>query len=120
MVAWNDIFLERFAETVRPLRDLANTNGKYIWLPMQEEIFNKVKTQFSNSHLNNYFELHRVTYLFTGAGKPSNDESNKHVGFSAILMQQDEKGQYLPIQFASRNISPVEAKYFQLELESEP
>ena len=33
MVAWNDIFLERFAETVRPLRDLTNTKGKYIWLP---------------------------------------------------------------------------------------
>ena len=69
MVAWNDIFIARFAELVRPLRDLANSKGKYVWLPEHDKIFSEVKEKFSENCLNNYFQLDRETFLFTDAGK---------------------------------------------------
>ena len=117
MVAWNDIFIARFAELVRPLRDLANSKGKYVWLPEHDKIFSEVKEKFSENCLNNYFQLDRETFLFTAAGKKSNDPANKHGGFSAILAQKDEHGNFLPIHFASRSIAPLETGYSQLELE---
>ena len=62
--------------------------------------------------------MDRETFLFTDAGKKSNDPNNKHGGFSAILCQKDESGNFLPIEFASRSIAPVETGYSQIELEA--
>ena len=118
MTSWQDIFLMRFAELVRPLRDLANTKGPFTWTDYHQEVFEEIKNRLSEHCLNNYFRLDCKTYLFTDAGKKSNDPKNNHGGFSAILAQTDENGNYLPIHFASRSISPVESRYSQVEIES--
>ena len=52
MVAWNDLFVERFAEIVRPLRDLAKQLGKFIWLPKHQKAFEEVKDKLSEHCLN--------------------------------------------------------------------
>ena len=118
-IAWNDTYLFRFAELVRPLRDLAKSKGSYDWTPTHEKAFQSLKDNLCNDCLNNYFREDRETVIFCDAGKTSFDENNKGGGFSAILAQIDENtGSFLPIHFASRSISPTEAKWSQVELES--
>ena len=117
-VAWNDIYLDHFAEKVRPLRDLANKKGTFTWLPEHQKVFDEVKESLSQYCLNNYFQIERKTYIYTDAGKKSHDSSNPYGGFSAILAQADENGNQIPIQFASRSISPTEKNWSQCEIEA--
>ena len=121
MVAWNDTFILRFAELVRPLRDLARTKGTYLWLPIHEKAFQTLKTALCEECLNNYFQEDLETFLFTDAGKVafSDPAPSQGGGFSAVLAQKCPKtGSFLPIHFASRSISKVEASYSQPELEA--
>ena len=69
MLAWNDIFIKKFAQIVRPLRDLANSKEKYEWKQIHQDAFDTVKKELSEHCLNNYFREDRETYLFTDAGK---------------------------------------------------
>ena len=118
MTAWNDIFIKKFAQIVRPLRDLANSKEKYEWKQIHQDAFDTVKKELSEHCLNNYFREDRETYLFTDAGKNAYDKENQNGGFSAILAQKDENGNFLPIHFSSRSISPTERKWGQVELEA--
>ena len=118
MVAWNDTFLYHFAQIVRPLRDLANSREPFVWKEEHEEAFQRVKHELSEHCLNNYFQEHRSTYLFTDAGKNSFDSKNNNAGFAAILAQKDEEGNFVIIHYASRSISPLEKKWSQPELEA--
>ena len=117
MVAWNDTFIHRFAELVRPLRDLANTVGSYLWTKEHDEAFQKVKDALCEDCLNNYFREDRETYLFTDASKKSHLDKRLG-GFAAILSQKTEAGNFVAIHFASRSINPTEAKWSQCELEA--
>ena len=38
-IAWNDTFVDRFAELIRPLWDLANTKGTFKWTPEHDKNF---------------------------------------------------------------------------------
>ena len=124
MVAWNDTFLHRFAELVRPLRDLARTKGEYLWQNIHQKAFETLKQALCEDCLNHYFREDRSTFLFTDAGKlqfkdPKDPAPSQGGGFSAILAQQcPETGAYLPIHFASRSISNVESAYSQVEIEA--
>ena len=118
MLAWNDIFIKKFAQIVRPLRDLANSKEKYEWKQIHQDAFDTVKKELSEHCLNNYFREDRETYLFTDAGKNAYDKENQNGGFSAILAQKDENGDFLAIHYSSRSISPTERKWGQVELEA--
>ena len=110
--------MHRFSELVRPLRDLANTKGTFNWTPEHNKIFEDLKTKLCEYCLNSYFYINRKTFLFTNAGKRSNNPANKYGGFPAILSQTDENRNFLPTHYASRSISPVENNYSKMEIES--
>ena len=118
MVAWNDTYIHRYAEIVRPLRDLANSKATFEWTDECDKAFLEVKKSLSEHCLNNYFREDRETYLFTDAGKRAHDSQNQYGGFAAILAQKDEKGNFLTIHYCSRSISSTEKSWGQVELEA--
>ena len=118
MCMWNDCFIPRYAEIVRPLRDLVSSKEKFVWLPKHESAFNEVKQKLAKHCMNNHFVEGRATYLFTDAGKKSHNPENQNGGFAAILAQKDKDDKLLTIAYSSRSISPVEAKWGQCELEA--
>ena len=118
-VGWNQRFIYRFSEIVMPLRILAKTSGKFIWLPEHEQAFQHLKNALCDNTMNNHFIKGRETYLFVDAGKQQHTR-NSPGALSAVLAQKhpDFEDEYLPIQFASRVLSDVETRYSQIELES--
>ena len=58
----SNVFIFRFAEIVRPLRDLASTKEKYEWKNMHQKAFEEIKEKLSEDVLNNHFEENRETY----------------------------------------------------------
>ena len=119
MVAWNDTYIHRYAQLVRPLRDLANAKEKkFEWKEEHQRAFIEVKNSLSEHCLNHYFQKERPTYLFTDAGKRSFDSNNPNGGFAAILSQKDENDNFVVIHYCSRSISPTEKKWSQVELEA--
>ena len=119
MCAWNDCFIHRYAEIVRPVRDLAASKVEFVWKPLHQEAFEEVKVKLANCSLNHHFEEGRETLLLTDAGKNAHDPAKRYAGFAAILSQREaETGQLLTIAYASRSISPTERKWGQIELEA--
>ena len=99
----------RLAELERPLRELIKKEAAWFWDVPQQLAFEEVKREITRAPVLAKFSLrrrHRVTA----------DSSAYALG--AALLQQDERGQWRPVAFASRTLTEAEQKYAQLEKEA--
>lgn len=96
-------FLPHLAQVSQPLRDLTTKNVQFVWSPIHDRAFTKVKRLISNHPVLKYYDINEEVTLQC-------DASEK--GLGATLLQSGQ-----PVAFASRTLSATERRYAQIEKE---
>ncbi|CAB4007063.1 Transposon Tf2-9 poly [Paramuricea clavata] len=102
-------FIKDFSTLTAPLRELTTKSCKCSWSTMHEKAFAKVKNAIASDCTMAFYDPNRPTKLTVGASP---------VGLGAVLAQTQENGQDRCIAYASRSLTPVEARYSQTEKEA--
>ena len=118
-VGYNSRFINNFSSVCKPLRELAQTQGKLEWNTSHQEAFEYLKNALCENTLNHYFIRHRTTAVFADAGVKQFTTEVQSGGLGAILAQKcNDTGDWLPIHFASRALTDCETRMPQIHLES--
>ena len=102
-------YIPDFETTVEPLRRLTRQKVPYIWSAEQEEAFQEIKRKLSSSTVLAYFNKNARTQVFADASP---------VGMGAVLVQEQRDGNFKPVCYAAKALSPVERRYSQTEKEA--
>lgn len=60
-------FINNFGSIVIPLTDLTKKDNKFVWGPLQNEAFNKIKQKFRNNVILQHFDWDKPARLETDA-----------------------------------------------------
>ena len=101
-------FIPSFAIIASPLWDLTKAHAKWKWGTAEENAFQAVKKQLTQAPVTAFFKQEAETRL-TDASP---------VGMGAVLEQKQEDGQYRPVHYAIRKLTPPESRYSQFEREA--
>ena len=96
------------AELTQPLRELLSTYHAWLWGPDQEKAFTSVKEELVKPTT-------LTLYNPTAEAKVSADASS--FGLGAVLLQE-ERGEWRPVPYASRSMTPTERRYAQIKKEA--
>ena len=96
------------AHLLLPLRPLLSTKNDFLWSPVHDQSFARVKEHLVEIPTLAYFDLTKQTRLCT-------DASRQGIGF--ILQQLSDRGQWTLVQAGSRFLSSAESRYAVIELE---
>ena len=99
-------FVPRCAEILQPLH-LALADDSFIWTASCQQAFEAAKTALSEAVLLVHPQPHAATCITT-------DTSNRAVG---AVLEQFIHGQWKPISFFSKKLSPAELKYSAFDRE---
>ena len=102
-------FIPSFVIIASPLWDLTNARAKWKWGTAEENAFRAVKRQLTQAPVMAFFKQGAETRITTDATP---------VGIRAVLEQKQEDGQYRPVHYASRKLTPPESRYSQFEREA--
>lgn len=102
-------FTENLADKTRPLRELLSKHNLWCWESAQENAFREVKLVLSSTPSLALYDPNRSTELAADASS---------YGIGAVLSQQQPGGEYRPVAYISRALSPTEQRYAQIEKEA--
>ena len=102
-------FIPSFAIIASPLWDLTKAHVKWKWGTTEENAFQAVQRQLTQAPVMAFFKQGAETRITTNASP---------VGIGAVLEQKQEDGQYRPVYYASRKLTPPESRYSQFEREA--
>lgn len=102
-------YIHNFASKVYNIRALLKKNVRFVWSMECEREFNSIKDELQNVIALGNFDPNLSCILTT-------DASDK--GLGAVLSQETKEGKVRIILFASRALSPTEAKYPIIEREA--
>ena len=102
-------FIPIFAIIASPLWDLTKTHVKCKWGTAKENAFQAVKKHLTQALVMAFFKQEAGTRVITDASP---------VGIGAVLEQKQEDGQYRPVHYANRKLTPPESRYSQFEWEA--
>ena len=103
---------DSFPDLTAPLRHLTKKNARFIWGKREEEAFSKLKGRLCSDSVMAPYDTNRKTRLYVDSSP---------VGTQATIAQQhnlDDKPVWRPVNHTSRCWTPVEARYGQIERES--
>lgn len=109
MINFVQKFAPDLADVTRPLRELLKKEVQWIWGDMQERAFSKLKEKMSSPPVLAHYSSDRPTMV-------SADSSS--YGLGAVLLQEQKKGEWQPVFFASRSLTTTEQRYAQVEKEA--
>lgn len=110
MVNFMGSFIPDLSEISEPLRRISGSTRTFEWGQEQETAFEKMKEIVAKEvHTRGFFNENDITWLYTDASP---------VGLGAVLIQERESGEKVPIGFASKALSATEAKYPQTQREA--
>jgi hypothetical protein len=95
-------FIQGYSEIVRPLTDLTQKDRPWLWTPLVEEAFQKLKRIFVTEPALAQFDFDRVTRVEA-------DSSGYCVG--GTLLQANPDGLFVPCAFFSKKLAPAECNY---------
>ena len=98
-----------YAELTEPLRRLTRKNARFNWSNECEDSYRKIITAMTSDTALRPFDPKLNTKLVTDAA-PN--------GIAASVFQEDESGVWIPVDHASRSLTPCEQNYSQIEKES--
>ena len=102
-------FVPNLAETTQPLRELLVKNRLWTWTEKQQRAFNKTKELLTLSPILTLFDPNHETAVSADASS---------FGLGAVLIQKNPKGEYKPVAYISRSLTPTEQRYAQIEKEA--
>ncbi|KAI1002241.1 hypothetical protein K3495_g5965 [Podosphaera aphanis] len=95
-------FIHRFGSIVMPLTDLMKKDVPFSWGSTQEKVFNEIKSKFKEDVVLQHFNWDQPAQLET-------DESDR--GTRGVLLQPYASGNWRPVAFFSRKMSPAKSNY---------
>ena len=104
MAQYRAKFLPNLAATLEPIRALTRKETPFVWSKECEDAFNTLKKNLSESPCLAYFDSSKEVVIQA--------DSSKH-GIGAVLLQEG-----LPIEYASRALTPSERNWAQIEKEA--
>ncbi|MGL5636187.1 MAG: reverse transcriptase family protein, partial [Bacteroidales bacterium] len=102
MCNWFRDFIPRFASIAKPMYDSLKTKSEFIWNIEQETGFVKIKQALREAKGLKLPEYDKEFTLKT-------DASNH--GLGAVLLQKNNDGKLVPVQWASKKLTPTETRY---------
>ncbi|KAI0995914.1 Transposon Ty3-I Gag-Pol polyprotein [Podosphaera aphanis] len=95
-------FINKFGSIVMPLTDLMKKDANFVWGSDQQNAFAQIKSKFKENVVIQHFDWDKPTRLET-------DASDRGTG--GVLLQPDMSGNWRPVAFFSKKMSPAEANY---------
>ena len=102
-------FCPKLSEKADPLRELLSTKNEFLWTSEHEKTFQNVKEVLLSPTTLALYDVKKRTKVRT--------DGSKLKGISVIVYQEDNNGQWKPVDCASRFLSPAERNYYPIELE---
>ena len=103
-------FVPDLAHVTTPLRNLLRKDVAFLWLPEQEQAFQRAKSLLTSPLVVQTFDPSLKTELLTDAARLG--------GLGYALIQRHEDGSHRLIQCGSRSLSSPETRYATNELEA--
>lgn len=97
------------SDRIKPLRDLLKKEADWIWSSPQEEAFEYIKKQLSAAPILAHYSPDKPTCVSCDASS---------YGLGAVLLQKQQDGEYKPVFYQSRSMTPTEQRYAQVEREA--
>ena len=107
MVTYYCKFVKDFSTKLSPLYDLLKKGAKFKWTSVEENAFNSIKRDLSESNMLTNFDGDYPLIIEVDASP---------VGVGCVLMQK-VNGQEKPVYFASKKLSQAERNYSQIDKE---
>ena len=102
-------FTPTLAEPTKPLRDLLSKQNQWIWGDQQIQAFTAIKVELSTTPILALYSADQETVISADASS---------YGLGAVLTQKQPDGNWCPVGYASRSLTPTEQCYAQIEKEA--
>ena len=102
-------FSPNLAEKTTPLRELLNKKNEWVWGEPQRQAFEDVKQAQVVSPVLSLLDQNSDTIV-------SADASSHSLG--AVLLEKQPGGEWKPVSYISRSLTPTERRYTQIEKEA--
>ena len=102
------MFIANFSQIAHPLHLLTKKDQEYVWETLQEQAFEKLKSQLTSSLVLRLPDLSKPFVVQTDASK---------LGTGAVLLQKDDTGVSHPCAYLSQALVGTEQNYQVYDLE---
>jgi hypothetical protein len=102
-------FAPNLAEITQPLRELLIKENQWVWGEPQRRAFQLVKEALTSTPVLAWFDPNRETVVSADASS---------FGLGAVLLQKQQTGDFKPVAYISRSMTPTEQRYAQIEKEA--
>ena len=101
-------FAGYIASKTKPLRELLKKRKTLVWGQPQDQTFTEINEALTSAPILALYDPNRETKV--NADAPS-------YGIGGVIMRQQDNGDWKPIPYVSRALSPVECRHLQVEKE---
>ena len=98
-----------YSTVTAPLHQLTKKDEPFRWGSQQQAALDKLKQLLTSAPVLAFYNLNAATRIYVDASPQ---------GLGAILTQQQQNGDYQPIAYGSRALTPTESRYSQTEREA--
>ena len=102
-------FVLDLSSKTKPLRDLISAKNLWTWGPNQQRAFEEKKQLISSP---------TVLALYDPSANTVVSPDASAYGLGGVLTQKQPSGEWQPVSFISRSLTPTEQKYSQIEKEA--